>query len=53
VPIFTDTGQDLTHLPHKENTQSDISIGQAKNFNRIYICDSDDSYNINHTDIVI
>jgi hypothetical protein len=24
VPIFTELGQDLTHLAHKENTQSDI-----------------------------
>jgi hypothetical protein len=35
VPIFTELGQDLTHLAHKEKTQSDIFLGQAKNFNCI------------------
>jgi hypothetical protein len=26
VPIFTKLGQDLTHLAHKDNTQSDIFL---------------------------
>jgi hypothetical protein len=26
VPMFTELGQDLTHLAHKENTQSDIFL---------------------------
>jgi hypothetical protein len=26
VPIFTELGQDLTHLAHKENTHSDIFL---------------------------
>jgi hypothetical protein len=26
VPIFTELGQDLTHLAHKDNTQSDIFL---------------------------
>ncbi len=25
-PIFTELGEDLTHLAHKENTQSDIFL---------------------------
>jgi hypothetical protein len=26
VPIFTELGQDLTHVAYKENTQSDIFL---------------------------
>jgi hypothetical protein len=26
VPVFTELEQDLTHLAHKENTQSDIFL---------------------------
>ncbi len=30
VPIFTELGQDLTHLAHKENTPSDIFWDRRK-----------------------
>jgi hypothetical protein len=43
VLIFTGLRQDLTHLAHKENTQSEIfSVRQAKNFNCILFSYSSD-----------
>ncbi len=32
VPIFTELGKDLTHLAHKENTQSDIFLWDRRKF---------------------
>jgi hypothetical protein len=31
VPIFTELGQDLTHLAHKKNTQSEIFLWDRQN----------------------
>ncbi len=31
MSIFTELGQDITHLAHKENTQSDIFLWYRRN----------------------
>ncbi len=36
VPIFTELGVDLTHLAHKENTQSDVFLWNRRNFFTVF-----------------